>query len=123
MVKINVNKLLKNTVSMLKGSKNQIFRVKYERLPDWCAICGHLNHMLKEHGYGVHPPKALFFKNLHATWFMKAGSGPGNGRGRRIGRGRGSMSRRGRGGASDFESEDLTWTWMMSICRERERPI
>lgn len=113
MVKINVNKPLKNIVSMVKGGKKHIFRVKYGHLHDWRAICGHLNHMLKEHGYGIRPPKALSFKNLHATWFM--GPGLGNGRGRRIGRGRDSMSGRGRGVAGDFKSKDLTWTWMMLI--------
>lgn len=70
--------------------------MKYERLPDWCAVCGHLGHQHKEHGVGVHPPKALVFKDLRATWFRGAGRGPGEGRARRGGFGRGAP----RGGAN-----------------------
>lgn len=89
-VRINVEKPLKNAVSVVKGGKRQFFLVKYERLPDWCAVCGHLGHQFKEHGDGVHPPQALVFKNLGASWFRGAGRGPGEGRGRgRSGRGRG----------------------------------
>nr|XP_020154401.2 uncharacterized protein LOC109739757 [Aegilops tauschii subsp. strangulata] len=105
-VRINVTKPLKNTVSLVIKKKDTvqrvIFRVKYERLPDWCAVCGYLGHLFKECGDGVHPPKALFFKDLKATWSRGPGRGPGEGRGAadssggRGGRGRG-WSGRGRG--------------------------
>jgi len=76
-VNIDVNKPLKNAASLKIDDKRLLFRVKYERLPDWCAVCGRLGHLYKEHGDGVHPPSALVFKNLKATWFHGAGPGPG----------------------------------------------
>lgn len=59
-VRINVNKPLKNAVSLVKGKKREIFYVKYECLSDWCPVCGHLGHMFKECGDGIHPPKPWF---------------------------------------------------------------
>ena len=69
-VRINVLKPLKNAVSMIREGKRQIYKVKYEKLPDWCAVCGMLGHLFKEHGNGIHAPSALFFKDLRATWNM-----------------------------------------------------
>ena len=63
-LRIDVTKPLKNPVSMVRNSKCQIYRVKYEKLPDWCAVCGMLGHLFKEHGTGIHPPSALVFKDL-----------------------------------------------------------
>ena len=98
-VRIDVTKPLKNAVSLVIRKKDTmervIFRVKYERLPDWCAVCGNLGHLFKECGDGIHPPKALVFKDLKANWFRGPGRGPGEGSGSRGGRGRG---RNGRGG-------------------------
>ncbi|KAI4976821.1 hypothetical protein ZWY2020_050428 [Hordeum vulgare] len=98
-VKIDVTKPLKNAVSLVIRKKREIFRVKYERLPDWCAVCGMLGHTFKECGDGVHDPKKLVFKDLRAVWFRGSSQGPGGGRGSRGGRGRG---RAGRGGARGF---------------------
>ena len=53
---------------------------------DWCAVSGMLGHLCKEHGTGIHPPSALGFKDLRASWAMRASQGPGEGRGRRGGR-------------------------------------
>ncbi|KAI5013542.1 hypothetical protein ZWY2020_036019 [Hordeum vulgare] len=53
-VKINVREPLRNVVSLVKNRKREIFRVKYERLPDWCAVCGHLGHLHKECGRFIH---------------------------------------------------------------------
>ncbi|KAI4972100.1 hypothetical protein ZWY2020_003025 [Hordeum vulgare] len=97
--KIDVTEPLKNDASLVIRKKREIFRVKYERLPDWCAVCGMLGHMFKECGDGIHDPKKLVFKDLRAVWFRGAGQGPGEGRGSRGGRGRG---RTGRGGARGF---------------------
>ncbi|KAE8804517.1 hypothetical protein D1007_19557 [Hordeum vulgare] len=96
-VKIDVTKPLKIVVSLVIRKKREIFRVKYERLPDWCAVCGMLGHMFQECGDGVHDPKKLVFKDLRALWFSGPGQGPGEGRGSRGGRGR-----TGRGGARGF---------------------
>ncbi|XP_020187028.1 uncharacterized protein [Aegilops tauschii subsp. strangulata] len=83
-LRIDVTKPLKNAVSLVIKKKDAvqrvIFRVKYERLPDWCAVCGYLGHLFKECGDGVHPPKSLVFKDLKATWFKGLGNGPGEGR-------------------------------------------
>ena len=85
-LRINVNKPLRNAVSMIRDGKRQIYRLKYEKLPDWCAVCGMLGHQYKEHGTGIHPPSFLVFKDLRASWVFRTGQGPGGGRGRRGGR-------------------------------------
>lgn len=72
-VRINIHKLFKNVVLMIRDSKRQIYRVKYERLPDWSVVCGHLGHMFKEHGDDIHPKSAMVFKDLRASWAMRYG--------------------------------------------------
>lgn len=99
-VKINVHRPLKNAVSLIRDSKWQIYKVKYERLPDWCAVCGHLGHVFKEHGNGIHPKSALVFKDLRASWSMRRGRGPGGDRGCRGGR-RGSRFGGNRGASRE----------------------
>ncbi|XBI80709.1 hypothetical protein VPH35_089798 [Triticum aestivum] len=84
-LRIKVDKPLKNVVSLIRDGKRQIYRVKYEKLLDWCAVCGMLGHQYKEHGTGIHPPSALVFKDLKATWAMRNSQGPGGGRGHRGG--------------------------------------
>ncbi|KAE8781046.1 hypothetical protein D1007_45755 [Hordeum vulgare] len=81
-VRINVHKPVKNVVSMIRDSKMQIYRVRYERLPDWCVVYGHLGHVYKEHGDGVHLSSALYFKDLCASSQMRVGTDPGGGHGR-----------------------------------------
>lgn len=88
---------------MIRDSKHQLFKVKYERLPDWCAVCGHLGHVYKEHGDGIHAPSALFFKELRAPWFMYPGAGPGCSRGRRGGWRRGQTNSR----AGNMDAENF----------------
>lgn len=64
--------------------------------------CGHLGHEYKDHGNGLHPPQALFFKDLRAAWSMRAGGRPARGRGNGRGIGRNSgPSGRGGGGFSE----------------------
>ena len=60
---------------MIRDGKRQIYRLKYEKLPDWCAVCGMLGHKFKEHGNGIHPPSSLVFKDLRASWVMRTGQG------------------------------------------------
>ena len=104
-MKINVHRPLKNAVSLVRESKRQIYRVKYERLPDWCAVCGHLGHTFKEHDNGIHPPQAPVFKDVRASWIMRRATGPGGERGRRGGR-RGGRGR-GNRGTPRSDSEDF----------------
>ena len=93
-LRFDVRKQLKRVVSIIRNSKRQIFLVKYEKLPDWCAVCGFLGHTYKEHGDGVHPPEALIFKDLKADPVLRPSSqSPGRGFERGSTRG----GRRGRG--------------------------
>lgn len=44
-VKINVSKPLKRTVRIRINDKSQFYNLKYERLPNFCYICGCFNHL------------------------------------------------------------------------------
>ncbi|XBI84563.1 hypothetical protein VPH35_092849 [Triticum aestivum] len=107
-VRIDVTKPLKNAVSLVVNKKDTvervIFRIKYERLPDWCAVCGYLDHLYKECGDGVHPPKSLVFKDIKASWFQNPGRGRGEDNSTRGGRGRGRTGRGGGRSAWDREA-------------------
>jgi hypothetical protein len=66
-VKTDVYKPLKRDVSIIRQKKRKLFLVKYERLHDWCSVCGMLGHINKEHGDGIHPPQAEVFKYLKVS--------------------------------------------------------
>jgi hypothetical protein len=105
-VKLDVRKPLKSFVTLVKAGKREFFLVKYEKLPNWCQVCGHLGHEFKDHGDGLHPPQALVFKNLRASWrdFGRPGRGRGTPRGAfRGGRGRGQ----GFDGRSEPSDKDM----------------
>jgi hypothetical protein len=63
-VRLHVRKPLKSCVSMVRAGKRELFLVKYESLPNWCHVCGHLGHEYKDHGDGVHTPRALILKKI-----------------------------------------------------------
>ncbi|KAE8786288.1 hypothetical protein D1007_39895 [Hordeum vulgare] len=123
-------KPLKNAVSLIQEGHRQICKVKYERLPDWSAVCGYLGHEYKEHGDDIHAKFALVFKELWAESFRGAGPRPGQNcfglRGSRGGRGRGAgRTGTSRGGASPGEYSETTNvgdTAMIDAEGNRKRP-
>ncbi|KAK1650403.1 hypothetical protein QYE76_068208 [Lolium multiflorum] len=104
-----------------EGEKPVVMRVKYEKVPRYCAVCGHMGHVKEECGSGVHSPSAEAF----GSWMLAdtawnrtqlygnsdqassqkshtreggAHEGRAPGRGGRSGAGRGGRDGRGRGG-------------------------
>ncbi|KAK1660498.1 hypothetical protein QYE76_048657 [Lolium multiflorum] len=64
------------------------------RIRYWCAVCGMLGHLYKEHGDGVHDLSAQIFRDLKANYVWRPSDRPSRGRGR----GGASFSGPGRGG-------------------------
>lgn len=46
---LKVTKPLKNHAFVLNKKRRQIFRIKYERLLDWCVVCAMISHLFTEH--------------------------------------------------------------------------
>jgi hypothetical protein len=67
--------------------------VKYEKLPNWCQVCGFLGHEYKDHGDGLHAPQVLIFKDLMAKWIIHDGGRLRQGRSGPHGQGRAGMTR------------------------------
>jgi hypothetical protein len=55
-VNLDIDKPLTRVVYVLFGKegKREVFRVKYEKLPKFCAICGLIGHIESECGDGMH---------------------------------------------------------------------
>jgi hypothetical protein len=69
-----------------------------------------LGHTYKEHGDGIHPPAALVFKNIRASYTIRQGGRSNHGRGRgqasdQAGPGRG----RGRGAFHGYDLGDMEY--------------
>ena len=61
-VKLDVCKPLVCFVSLeVEGKKNLMYQVLYEKIPNFCNVCGLLGHVYLECGNGVHPPEAMQF--------------------------------------------------------------
>jgi hypothetical protein len=57
-VKLDLDKPLTRVVYVLVGNGNrEAFRVKYEKLPKFCAVCGLLGHIESECADGMHDKK------------------------------------------------------------------
>lgn len=72
-IRIDIHKSLKNHTSIVKDNKRQIYLVKYERLPDWCELCGMMSHLHNEHGDGLHEDSLLVFKEFCTTTSFRGG--------------------------------------------------
>jgi hypothetical protein len=83
-VRLDVNKKISRFVAMTRDKKKEFFHVKYEKMPDFCAVCGMLGHWFEECGTGEHDPAKFEWGD-----FILADGGRGRGRGRGLGRGRG----------------------------------
>ncbi|KAK1662775.1 hypothetical protein QYE76_050934 [Lolium multiflorum] len=93
-----------------EGGEQVIMKVKYEKIPLFCAVCGLLGHEKEECGSGVHSPGKVGYGNWlladttwnHARLYGRTANRPaGDGQGSRqepsLGRGGGRGGRSGRG--------------------------
>ncbi|KAM0917441.1 hypothetical protein ACQ4PT_009513 [Festuca glaucescens] len=101
-VMIDVREPLQRVVSLIRQGKRELFLIKFEKLPDWCSFSGHLGHVYKEHGDGLHAPKDLKFVGLLADPTWRQGTRSDSARGR--GRGRGGRGL-GRGSVMDVDGD------------------
>jgi hypothetical protein len=84
-VEIDVNKPLERFTSVIRKGKRDVFLVKFEKIPKFCEVCGHLGHEFMECGNGFHKEEDRVF----GEWMIA--DPPRRGRGR----GHGGFSNRG----------------------------
>lgn len=58
-VKLDVTKKLTRFVGFTKSGETEYYQVKFERLPDFCYMCGLLEHWYEECGSGEHANKDM----------------------------------------------------------------
>jgi hypothetical protein len=102
-VVLDVRKVLARFVSVSRSGQREIYQIKYEKMPKFCAACGFMGHTHLECGSGEHEEDKLkwgdFLKADWETWHGR-GIGGGRGYGRSRGRGRDGM-------AAEQERSDL----------------
>jgi hypothetical protein len=64
-VKLNIHKPMTRVVhiALTRDGKRETFRVAYEKLPKFCAVCGLLGHVHTECGSGVHDKRAFQYRD------------------------------------------------------------
>jgi hypothetical protein len=103
-VKIDVRRSLARVVSLSRAGQREVYHIKYEKIPKFCAACGLLGHTHFECGSGEHAEDQLrwgdFLKANWETWHGRRTGPQGAFQG---GRGRGPSGGRGRmaGGRND----------------------
>jgi hypothetical protein len=80
-VKLEIKKLLTRIVYVSTGDKGNrlAFRVKYEKLPKFCTVCGLIGHVDSECGDGMHDMAAYQYGDWLIAIPERKGGGKGNG--------------------------------------------
>jgi hypothetical protein len=118
-VKLYVRKPLARFVSMSRAGQREIYQIKFEKMPRFCAACGMIGHSHLECGTGEFDEEKLKWGDwLKADWDTWHGRAAGASRGGRTGRGgrdgpprgggRGGDPNPGRGNMSGRGNENLT---------------
>jgi hypothetical protein len=77
-VELDVNKPLERFTSVIRKGKRDVFLVKYEKVPKFCEVCGHMGHEFMECGNGFHKEEDHVF----GEWMIADQPRRGRGRGR-----------------------------------------
>jgi hypothetical protein len=117
-VKLDVRNVLERFVSMSREGKREVFLLKYEKMPRFCATCGYIGHLHLECGSGEYVEKDLgwgdFMKADWETWYVRGGNtGRGGGRGGSFpdarGGGRGAQVGRHPGSTGHGDGNKSSW--------------
>jgi hypothetical protein len=100
-VMIDVCKPISRVASITLMQKKMCFRLQYEKMPDYCGVCGFVGHRLKECGDGVWPEEKIIYPASLIVPAFRRDPAWLQGNGGHGGRGGGSGRGRGRGGRGD----------------------